>query len=151
MSIVDTSFFCMQNQLVQSDYDVNQIEAVIFSAEIEIETLVGETLVGEIIALHDQDIDENAADLTTDEAKRLRQFRIAVAYFGMKNLIPTLNTRPSNHGIIMSNNNQKYGDGTFSVASPSQIRQMEQDLEGRGRAMIAAWIPVTGVYMRPVE
>lgn len=119
MSLSDIAF--IRGYFSNIDTTVNDacLSSMLSNAEFKVRKKIGsETYENAVLILQD----ETASPADILQAQVYRNVETTyVMYF----LIQNANTVVNSQGVVMSNSNQKFGEGTFQIASPKQIQDMK--------------------------
>jgi hypothetical protein len=85
--------------------------------------------------------DKAEEDRTDDEKRQLTAFKNAESEILFALLLPDLNTRLNQLGLVQSAFSQNFGTGTFRIASPSELVKIIDIYVLRAKLLIREYLP----------
>ena len=144
MPLVDAIFLREDHALSDRQPEDAFLLKRVKEAGIELKKWIGTTNYAAALAA----LEPNATP-TDEELEKAEAFQLAESALVMYFAIPRLNLKVSDQGLIQSANSKNFGDATFRVAAPTEIKQLQKIYWNSAWKLASAYIS-TGTGPLPV-
>lgn len=139
MPLIDEAYFLARHGQKVEDF-AGLIDNHLPDAADELAALVGDSQYEIVESI----LHKNPEERTESEDTQLDAFQRAEAELIMYCILPKLNVKIGREGLVQMSQSQTFGDGTFRIASPKEIGEIQNTYMLRARKILRKWLQPPG-------